>query len=49
MQLRKQMGNIESKVEEINNNDIKAINKMNKIEDKMIKLFCDINNPKPKD
>ena len=48
IQLRKQMGNIESKVEEINNNDIKAMNKMNKIEDKMIKLFCDINNPKPK-
>ena len=49
IQLRKQMGNIESKVEEINNNDIKAINKMNNIEDKMIKLFCDINNPKPKE
>ena len=49
MQLRKQIGNIESKVEEINDNDIKAINKMNNIEDKMIKLFCDINNPKPKE
>ena len=49
IQLRKQMGNIESKVEEINNNDTKAINKMNNIEDKMIKLFCDINNPKPKE
>ena len=49
MQLRKQMGNIESKVEEINDNDIKAMNKMNNIEDKMIKLFCDINNPKPKE
>ena len=49
MQLRKQIGNIESKVEEINDNDIQAINKMNNIEDKMIKLFCDINNPKPKE
>ena len=49
MQLRKQIGNIESKVEEINDNDNKAINKMNNIEDKMIKLFCDINNPKPKE
>ena len=49
MQLRKQIGNIESKVEEINDNDIKAINNMNKIEDKMIKLFSDINNPKPKE
>ena len=49
IQLRKQMGNVQSKVEEINNNDIKAINKMNNIEDKMIKLFCDINNPKPKE
>ena len=49
IQLRKQIGNIESKVEEINNNDIKAINKMNNIEDKIIKLFCDINNPRPKE
>ena len=49
MQLRKQLGNIESKVEEINNNDIKAINNMNNIEDKMIKLFCNIDNPKPKE
>ena len=49
IQIRKQIGNIESKVEEINNNDIKAINKMNNIEDKIIKLFCDINNPRPKE
>ena len=49
IQLRKQMGNVESKIEQINDNDIKAINKMNNIEDKMIKLFCDINNPKPKE
>ena len=49
MQLRKQIGHIESKVEEINNNDIKAINKMNNIEDKIIKIFCDINNPRPKE
>jgi hypothetical protein len=49
MQLRKQIGNVESKVEEINDNDIKVMNKMNNIEDKMIKLFCDINNPKPKE
>ena len=49
MQLRKQMGSPVSKVEEMNDNDMKAKDKMNKIEDKMIKLFCDINNPKPKE
>ena len=49
IQLRRQMvGNV-SKVELMNDNDIKAKNKMNLIEDKMIKLFCDINNPKPKE
>ena len=49
MQLRKQMGSPVSKVEEMNDNDMKDKDKMNKIEDKMIKLFCDINNPKPKE
>ena len=49
IQLRRQMGNSAAKLEEMNNNDLKVKNKMNHIEDKMIKLFCDINNPKPKE
>jgi hypothetical protein len=48
MYLRKQIsGNLEF-AEKVNDNDMKAIQKVNVIEDKIIKLFCDINNPKKK-
>ena len=46
MYLRKQIeGNI-SNAEQNNSNDMKAKDKINKIEDKIIKLYCDINNPR---
>ena len=43
--LRKQLGRNELKNERINT-DNKIKNKINNIEDKVIKLFCDINNPR---
>ena len=46
--LRKQISGNLLYAEKINNNDLKAIKKVNHIEDKIIKLFCDINNPRKK-
>ena len=48
MQLRKQLGRIELNSQRINT-DNKIKNKINNIEDKVIKLFCDINNPRKKE
>ena len=47
MQLRKQIeeGNI-SNAERINNKDFMTKKKINNIEDKIIKIYCDINNPR---
>ena len=47
-QLRKQIRGNLMDAEKKNNDDLKIKNKMNNIEDKMIKLFCDINNPRKK-
>ena len=46
--LRKQLDGSASNIEKINNNDLKTKDKINNVEDKMIKLFCDINNPRKK-
>ena len=46
MYLRKQIEGNLSNVEKNNNNDMKAKEKINNIEDKIIKLYCDINNPR---
>ena len=46
--LRKQLDGSASNIEKINNNDFKTKDKINNVEDKMIKLFCDINNPRKK-
>lgn len=48
MHLRKQLGRNELNSERINT-DNKIKNKINNIEDKIIKLFCDINNPRKKE
>ena len=48
-QLRKQIGGNLKDAEKKNNDDLKIKNKMDNIEDKMIKLFCDINNPRKKE
>ena len=48
MQLRKQLGRNELNNQRINT-DNKIKNKINNIEDKLIKLFCDINNPRKKE
>ncbi len=48
MQLRKQISGNLLFAEKVNDDDMKAIKKVNVIEDKIIKLFCDINNPKKK-
>ena len=46
MQLRKQIEGNVSNAENINNKDLKTKDKINNIEDKIIKLYCDINNPR---
>ena len=46
--LRKQCGGSLQNLEKLEENDLRAKNKVNNIEDKIIKLFCDINNPKKK-
>ena len=48
-QLRKQIGGNLKDAEKKNNDDLKIKNKMDNIEDKIIKLFCDINNPRKKE
>ena len=49
IQLRKQIGEYNLTTENIKNNDLKIKNRINNIEDKMIKIFCDINNPRKKE
>jgi hypothetical protein len=46
MQLRKQLRSVASNIDKIKNKDINMKIKMNNVEDKIIKLFCNINNPK---
>ena len=46
--LRKQLDGSSTNIDKINNNDLKTKDKINNVEDKMIKLFCDINNPRKK-
>ena len=47
--LRKQVGgDVASSVDKISNNDIKAMKRVNNIEEKIVKLFCDINIPRKK-
>ena len=46
--LRKQLDSSTTNIDKINNKDLKAKDKINNVEDKMIKLFCDINNPRKK-
>ena len=46
MQLRKNMRSVASNIDKIKNKDINMKIKMNNVEDKIIKLFCNINNPK---
>ena len=46
MYLRKQIEGNLTNAEKNNNNDMKARDKINNIEDKIIKLYCDINNPR---
>ena len=48
MQLRKQIGGNILFAEKINNNDLKTKNKINNVEENIIKIFCDINNPRNK-
>ena len=48
-QLRKQIGENLKITGKNNNDDLKIKNKINNIEDKVIKLFCDINNPRKKE
>ena len=49
MHLRKQMGdNSIENIEKMNYNDFITKNKVNNIEDKIIKLYCDIDNPRKK-
>ena len=48
MQLRKQIKENNFNTDRINNKDMKIKDEINCIEDKMIKLFCDINNPRKK-
>ena len=46
MQLRKQLSSVASNIDKIKNKDVNMKIKMNNVEDKIIKLFCNINNPK---
>jgi hypothetical protein len=46
MQLRKQLRSVSSNFDKIKNKDINMKIRMNNVEDKIIKLFCNINNPK---
>ena len=46
MQLRKNLRSVASNIDKIKNKDINMKIKMNNVEDKIIKLFCNINNPK---
>ena len=46
--LRKQCGGSLNNLAKLEENDLRAKNKVNNIEDKIIKLFCDVNNPKKK-
>ena len=48
LHLRKQLDDYTTNIDKINNNDLKTKDKINNVEDKMIKLFCDINNPRKK-
>jgi hypothetical protein len=48
LHLRKQLDGSTTNIDKINNNDLKTKDKINNVEDKMIKLFCDINNPRKK-
>ena len=49
MNLRKQINGHILLAEQVKNNDIKAKIKINNIEDKIIKIFCNINNPRKKE
>ena len=49
MHLRKHIDDLATNIDKINNNDLKTKDKINNVEDKIIKLFCDINNPRKKD
>ena len=49
LQLRKQISGNISLAEKINNKDLKNKNSINQIEDKIIKIYCDINNPRKKE
>jgi len=46
MQLRKQLRSVASNIDKIKNKDINMKIRMNNVEDKIIKLFCNMNNPK---
>ena len=46
MQLRKQLRSVASNIDKIKSKDINMKIRMNNVEDKIIKLFCNINNPK---
>ena len=46
MQLRKQLRSVASNIDKFKNKDINMKIRMNNVEDKIIKLFCNINNPK---
>ena len=46
MQLRKQLRSVASNIDKIKNKDINVKIRMNNVQDKIIKLFCNINNPK---
>ena len=49
MQLRKQIGGNISHAEKIINNNLKKKEKINNIEDTIIKIYCNINNPRKKE